>query len=80
MGGKYMVKSPIPTGDVPMSHHASPDGQSDRADDLRSEPALPDAVRTTETYETEEGTVFYDAQNPLAWVQTDTTVKLNERA
>jgi len=75
-----MVGCAIPTGDVSMSHHASPDGESDRADDLRSEPALPDAVQTTETYETEEGTVFYDAQNPLAWVQTDTTVLLTELA
>ena len=63
-----------------MSHHASPDGESDRANELRSEPALPEAVQTTETYETEEGTVFYDAQNPLAWVQTDTTVALSEQA
>lgn len=61
-----------------MSHPASPDGESDRSDELRSEPALPDAVQTTETYETDEGTVFYDAQNPLAWVQTDTAIPLNE--
>jgi len=63
-----------------MSHHASPDGEADRAEDLRSEPALPEAVQTTETYETDEGTVFYDAQNPLAWVQTDTAVLLRELA
>ena len=63
-----------------MSHHASPDGESDRANELRSDPALPDAVQTTETYETEEGTVFYDAENPLAWVQTDVTVSLDELA
>ncbi|GGN85411.1 MULTISPECIES: DUF7331 family protein [Haloarcula] len=63
-----------------MSHHASPDGQSDRADDIRSEPALPDAVQTTETYETDEGTVFYDAQQPLAWIQTDTTLELQDAA
>ncbi|WP_276270876.1 DUF7331 family protein [Haloarcula litorea] len=63
-----------------MSHHGSTTGESDRADDLRSEPALPDAVQTTETYETDEGTVFYDAQNPLAWVQTDTTMSLDEVA
>jgi len=63
-----------------MSHHASPDGESDRADELRSAPALPDAVQTTETYETEEGTVFYDAQQPLAWIQTDTTMTLDELA
>lgn len=63
-----------------MSHHATPDGESDRADELRSDPALPDAVQTTETYETEEGTVFYDAQQPLAWIQTDTTMTLDELA
>jgi len=63
-----------------MSHHASPDGESDRADELRSDPALPDAVQTTETYETEEGTVFYDAQQPLAWIQSDTTMTLDELA
>lgn len=75
-----MIGCTIPIDDVSMSHHASPDGESDRADNLRSEPALPDAVQTTETYETEEGTVFYDAQNPLAWVQTDTAVLLTELA
>lgn len=30
-----------------------------------------------EAYETEEGVVFYDADNPLAWVQTDTVVALD---
>ncbi|PSP83723.1 hypothetical protein BRC96_07860 [Halobacteriales archaeon QS_6_64_34] len=63
-----------------MSHHPAPDGESDRANELRSDPALPKAVQTTETYETEEDTVFYDAQNPLAWVQTDVTVSLSDRA
>lgn len=63
-----------------MSHRAPPEGESDRANELRSDPALPEAVQTTETYETEEGTVFYDAQHPLAWVQTDTTVSLKEWA
>jgi hypothetical protein len=75
-----MVKSGIPGDEVPMSHQASPDGESDSADDIRSEPALPEAVQTTETYETDEGTVFYDAQNPLAWVQTDTTISLTDLA
>ena len=75
-----MVKSGIPLHEVPMSHHASPDGESDSAEDIRSEPALPEAVQTTETYETEEGTVFYDAQNPLAWVQTDSSVSLTDLA
>ena len=63
-----------------MSRRASPDGQSDRANELRSDPALPEAVQTTETYETEEGTVFYDAQNPLAWVQSTDAVPITDAA
>jgi hypothetical protein len=61
-----------------MSYYASPDGEADRSEDLRSEPALPAAVQTTETYETEEGTVFYDAENPIAWLQTDSAVILQD--
>lgn len=75
-----MPHNTIPPGDDPMSHHASPHGEADRSEELRSEPALPEAIRTTETYETEEGTVFYDAENPLAWLQTDTAVTLQEIA
>ncbi|MFB6073501.1 MAG: hypothetical protein ABEJ89_00655 [Haloarculaceae archaeon] len=53
-------------------------GATDERDSLRFEPATPDAVATTETYETDEGTVFYDAQNPLAWLQTDDPRSLSE--
>lgn len=62
-----------------MSDHASAD-ERDSTEELRSEPGLPAAVARTETYETEEGTVFYDAENPLAWVQTDSAVVLSEQA
>lgn len=34
------------------------------------------AGRTTEAYECEDGVVFYDAENPLAWLQADETVLL----
>lgn len=61
-----------------MSNHA-PSGETDSADELRSEPGLPAAVQSTETYRTDEGTVFYDAENPLAWLQTDSAVRLSER-
>lgn len=61
-----------------MSNHAS-SGETDSADEPRSEPRLPEAVESTETYRTDEGTVFYDAQNPIAWVQTDSAVRLSER-
>jgi hypothetical protein len=31
-----------------------------------------------ETYETEEGTVLYDAGNPLAWIESSVTVTIKE--
>jgi hypothetical protein len=31
---------------------------------------------TVETYEVEDGVVFFDAENPLAWVETTRTVRL----
>lgn len=33
-----------------------------------------------ESYETEDGVVFYDAENPLAWVETSRTLTLSELA
>lgn len=39
-----------------------------------------DAVRSTESYETEGGVVFYDADNPLAWLQADHVVDLDSVA
>ena len=42
------------------------------------EPAVADAVAATESYEIDEGVVFYDAENPLAWIQTDTALLLEE--
>lgn len=38
-----------------------------------------DAVETIERYEVEDGTVFYDARNPLAWVQSSTSFVLREQ-
>jgi len=48
--------------------------------DERPEPVVADAVETTESYETEEGVVFYDAENPLAWMQAENVVILDEAA
>lgn len=48
--------------------------------DERPEPVVADAVETTESYETEEGVVFYDAENPLAWMQAETVIELEEVA
>jgi hypothetical protein len=50
----------------------------DSADALCPESAVSDAIAATETYETDEGVVFYDADNPLAWLQSRETVRLND--
>lgn len=36
-----------------------------------------DGVETVERYETDEGVVFFDADNPLAWVEATRTVRLD---
>ncbi|GAB7119339.1 MULTISPECIES: DUF7331 family protein [Natrinema] len=47
----------------------------------RSEPSSePAGTATIESYETEDGVVFYDAQNPLAWVETSRTLTLEDLA
>lgn len=46
----------------------------------RPDPVVTDAVETTESYQTEEGVVFYDAENPLAWIQAESVVDLEEVA
>jgi hypothetical protein len=52
----------------------------DSAAESRSEPALPDGVETIEAYETDDGVVLYDAENPLAWVQANSAVQLEDAA
>lgn len=48
--------------------------------ETRLEPVVSDAVRSTESYETDGGVVFYDAENPLAWMQADHVVDLDSSA
>ncbi|MFP8955599.1 hypothetical protein ACLI4Y_02640 [Natrialbaceae archaeon A-CW3] len=40
----------------------------------------PDGTTTIEAYETDDGTVFYDAENPLAWMETTRALSLEELA
>lgn len=56
------------------SNHA--DGESDRTVAPRQEPVEDDV--SAEFYETDDGVVLYDAENPLAWVQSDTSIELEE--
>ncbi|WP_255196834.1 DUF7331 family protein [Halorarius litoreus] len=59
-----------------------PESPKSEADSPGSEPepAESDAVRATEAYETDEGVVFYDSENPTAWMQARATLKLKEMA
>ncbi len=41
------------------------------------DPAVAEAIRSTEAYEVSDGVVFYDAENPLAWLQADHAVSLD---
>jgi len=61
---------------IDVSQH--PADESDRT-------ALPPAdaaagTETIESYETDDGVVFYDAENPLAWVETSQTMRLADLA
>jgi hypothetical protein len=56
-----------------MPAHYSRDGQGER----HSQPTGFDRV---ESYEVEGGVVFFDTENPLAWVEATRTVSLSEVA
>ncbi|MFB6171862.1 MAG: hypothetical protein ABEJ23_04960 [Haloarculaceae archaeon] len=58
------------------SNHA--DDESDRVDAPCPEPAAGDV--SAELYETDDGVVLYDADNPLAWVQSTVSVRLEDQA
>jgi hypothetical protein len=59
-----------------MSDHVDA-GRWDSADARRPDHGGPDTV---ELYEVEDGTVLYDAENPLAWVESSTAVPIQELA
>jgi len=58
-----------------MSEHAP----IDEADAEMELPAAESSRDSVEVYEADEGTVFYDAQNPLAWLQSSQAVTLSEQ-
>ncbi|QLG47351.1 DUF7331 family protein [Natrinema halophilum] len=53
---------------------------NDDATDQREPGSEPEGTATIESYETEDGVVFYDAQNPLAWMETSRTLPLEDLA
>ena len=62
-----------------MSSNGTPSSQ-DSTDASSPELAVSDAIAATESYETDQGVVFYDADNPLAWLQSRETVRLDDIA
>ena len=58
-----------------VSDHAAA-GQWDSATTGVSQPQ---GTETVERYETDDGTVFFDAQNPLAWMEASVTLTLAEQ-
>lgn len=62
---------------TPMSDHANPGDELDRAEAVL--PETDESEAAIESYETEDGVVFYDAQNPLAWLKAGKPVTLNEQ-
>ncbi|MFC6717518.1 hypothetical protein ACFQGT_04465 [Natrialbaceae archaeon GCM10025810] len=52
----------------------------DMTDDSDSDSGEPEGTATIESYETDDGVVFYDAENPLAWVETTRPLSLEEVA
>jgi hypothetical protein len=57
-----------------------PDPDTETERDSTGSPPEPVGVATTESYETDEGVVFYDAENPIAWIQSDGAIDLDEVA
>ncbi|EMA34086.1 hypothetical protein C446_13619 [Halobiforma nitratireducens JCM 10879] len=52
----------------------------DKTTDRREPSNEPAGTETIESYETEDGVVFYDAENPLAWMETSRTLTLEDLA
>lgn len=56
----------------------STDRSSARRVERATEEADSGAVEAVGTYDADGDTVFYDTENPLAWVQSTETVRLDE--
>jgi hypothetical protein len=59
-----------------MSDHVD-DGRWDSADERRQHR---DGIGTVEMYEVDDGTVLYDAENPLAWVESSAAIPIHDLA
>jgi len=57
----------------------SDDADVDGLERTDGEPPEPTGTETVEAYDEDDGVVFYDAENPLAWLRTTLTVRLSEQ-
>lgn len=53
-------------------------GDTGRSEVSDLQPSTNDAAESVEAYSTEDGTVLYDASNPLAWIESTGAVRLDE--
>lgn len=60
-----------------MSNHVNAESESDSAA-TAAVPVPMDGTETVECYETDGDVVLYDAENPLAWIETDTAVTITD--
>jgi hypothetical protein len=61
-----------------MTDHA-PSGDEHHEQDTPGLPKSDDCRDSIEAYETDEGVVFYDACNPLAWLKTTHALDLERQ-
>jgi len=54
-------------------------GRTDRSPAAPARPGEASGLAPVESYEVDDGVVFYDPQNPLAWVEASRTVSLTDR-
>lgn len=52
--------------------------ESDAPADLRALPAETAGVASTDAYEVDGGVVLFDVENPLAWVEADEALELEQ--
>lgn len=62
------------TPDEAMTDHPTQSESRVEAPGVRSEPAVSEGIASTDAYEVDDGTVLFDVENPLAWVEADRTV------
>lgn len=71
----------IPCYDLPwggtMADHADSE-RTNRSQAAASRPSEANGLDGVESYEVDGGVVFYDPQNPLAWVETSQTFELKD--